>query len=381
MEKSRYKYFDWLLEDPKDDPFVTFRFHYRSWDSLQALQLVPEMFKQELLPAFSLKNSLSMPNIPKNTPHLTGSGIIRRFNKATGNNGPEGRLHRSPSLGVSLFVKRIENTIFGQMVAKDTALSQVQSKKVTQQDPNKPKKKLHIPTSTFSILNKEKRMSQENFQLNMRPLPEIPTGRSHVRFSVASSAAFSIAPSLRSWADGDRSESPGPILGIAAEVKVLHSPQLNQYGRKKSISDDDNTISSGSDLSDAHSDTDLSFRFALAARSIYPKKHTSPVKRSPVKKPTALSRTLPASAMFPPPAMRRDRMRRIRFKDPKNGSNSPTEGYEADHESLRPYHGPGRLNTSGLPADIKISQVPPRLLAVNSGFNFQFNNPCGTERR
>ncbi|KFY73535.1 hypothetical protein V499_06396 [Pseudogymnoascus sp. VKM F-103] len=375
LEKSRYKYFDWLLEDPKDDPFVTFRFHYRSWDSLEALQLVPGMCNRELLPAFSIKNSLSTPNLSGANPTLTGSGVISRFNKATTNNGPEHR-NRSRSPGASLPNKKIENTIFGQMVAKDTALSQVQSKQATQPDANKPKKKLQIPTSIFSTANKEKWISQENLQLDVRPLPEPPAGQSHGRNLSASSMAFSIAPSLRSWADGDWSESPEPVLCVAAELQVLHSLQLNQYGRKKSIFDDDSTTSSASDHDDAYGDIDQSFQLSLSAPPVYPKNNMSPVKRSPVKKPTARGLPLSTSAIFPPPAMRRDRMRRIRFKDQKRGSNSPTEGYEADHESLPKYRGSGRPSTSGLPANMKLSQVPPRLLAVNSGFSFEFNNPC-----
>lgn len=378
LEKSRYKYFDWLLEDPKDDPFVTFRFHYRSWDSLEALQLVPEMCNHELLPAFSIKNSFSTPNLSGANPTLTSSGVISRFNKATANNGPEHR-NRSRSPGASLPNKKIENTIFGQMVAEDTALSRVRSNQANEPDANKPKKKYQIPISIFSTSNKEKWKSQENLQLDVRPLPEPPAGQSHCRQSSASSMAFSIAPSLRSWADGDRSESPGPVLCVAAEVQVLHSRQLNQYGRKKSIFDDDDTTSSASDHNNAYSDIDQSFQFSLSAPPVYPKNNMSPVKRSPVKKPTARGLPLSTSAIFPPPAMRRDRMRHIRFKDQKRGSNSPTEGYEADHEGRNSYRRSGHPSSSGLPANMKLSQVPPRLLAVNSGFSFEFNNPCDIE--
>ncbi|KPM38099.1 hypothetical protein AK830_g8463 [Neonectria ditissima] len=34
-------YYDWLLIDPKEYPFVSFRFHYRSWTNLRQLSLVP----------------------------------------------------------------------------------------------------------------------------------------------------------------------------------------------------------------------------------------------------------------------------------------------------------------------------------------------------
>jgi hypothetical protein len=43
------KFYDWHLLDPKDRPFATFNFHYRSWDSLISLQLVPEDHPRALL--------------------------------------------------------------------------------------------------------------------------------------------------------------------------------------------------------------------------------------------------------------------------------------------------------------------------------------------
>lgn len=36
------KYYEWILVDPKDSPYARFRFHYRSWDQLQDLQLIRE---------------------------------------------------------------------------------------------------------------------------------------------------------------------------------------------------------------------------------------------------------------------------------------------------------------------------------------------------
>ena len=34
-------FYEWHLVDPKDSPFATFRFHYRSWNSLKQLTLIP----------------------------------------------------------------------------------------------------------------------------------------------------------------------------------------------------------------------------------------------------------------------------------------------------------------------------------------------------
>lgn len=45
------KFYDWHLRDPKERPFATFQFHYRSWDSLISLQLIPSDHGRNLLPA------------------------------------------------------------------------------------------------------------------------------------------------------------------------------------------------------------------------------------------------------------------------------------------------------------------------------------------
>jgi len=45
------KFYDWHLKDPKDSPFATFKFHYRTWDNLINLQLIPDNHPRTLLPA------------------------------------------------------------------------------------------------------------------------------------------------------------------------------------------------------------------------------------------------------------------------------------------------------------------------------------------
>lgn len=45
------KCYNWHLKDPKDSPFATFKFHYRSWDSLTSLNLIPNNYPRTLLPA------------------------------------------------------------------------------------------------------------------------------------------------------------------------------------------------------------------------------------------------------------------------------------------------------------------------------------------
>lgn len=45
------RFYDWFLRDPKDRPLASFQFHYRSWDSLFYLQLIPADHPRRLLPA------------------------------------------------------------------------------------------------------------------------------------------------------------------------------------------------------------------------------------------------------------------------------------------------------------------------------------------
>lgn len=42
------KFYDYHLRDPIDKPFATFKFHYRSWENLVALQLIPVDHPEQL---------------------------------------------------------------------------------------------------------------------------------------------------------------------------------------------------------------------------------------------------------------------------------------------------------------------------------------------
>lgn len=56
------RFYDWYLKDPKGKPFITFKFHYRSWENLASLQLIPEGHPQTiLLPSPSLLSVIGLP--------------------------------------------------------------------------------------------------------------------------------------------------------------------------------------------------------------------------------------------------------------------------------------------------------------------------------
>ncbi|CAG8983797.1 hypothetical protein HYALB_00006763 [Hymenoscyphus albidus] len=49
-DASDARFYKWLLKDPIDKPYATFKFHYRSWATLLLLQIVPENAPHILIP-------------------------------------------------------------------------------------------------------------------------------------------------------------------------------------------------------------------------------------------------------------------------------------------------------------------------------------------
>ena len=43
------RFYDYILVDPKDEPYAAFLFHYRGWEHLQSLQLIPPSHPRSLL--------------------------------------------------------------------------------------------------------------------------------------------------------------------------------------------------------------------------------------------------------------------------------------------------------------------------------------------
>ena len=57
------KFYDYHLADPKDKPFATFKFHYRSWETLNSQELIPSNYPQQLLmPSASIMSLNGNPN-------------------------------------------------------------------------------------------------------------------------------------------------------------------------------------------------------------------------------------------------------------------------------------------------------------------------------
>lgn len=240
------KFYDWHLHDPKDTPFATFNFHYRSWDSLASLQLIPDDHPRALL--MPSRSILSLNGIEMELKPAEKEAAKRAY-RARLIRDEEIRNGAPDSLGVD------ERDMQGSISSDDSAIprmtdpfddnpesSAMDSEKTRAFQaprPPSPYRRGLSPTndSTYSFSDSGlPSMTQQEWQDIMdRPLPEIPVQhaslpypRSHSAQS-ASSGAPSITPSLLSYLDRD-SLSPPPILGVATVVPVGRKILRREYG-------------------------------------------------------------------------------------------------------------------------------------------------------
>jgi hypothetical protein len=245
MEKSaRNKFYDFLLEDPRDSPYITFRFHYRSWDSLQMLQLIPEnhprnmlsrSFSQHLLPEFNHEDSRDSESLGSRQ----SKSRITEGGQVYADNGKHASDFRETSaMDRSFPYTPSKKNLFG------VPAYHVES---SDYDDNLPgtshsapdeetKKSLHIPTSTFSLRavpQPQKKVWTKSL-LDARPLPPLPTEvetQTHSRKSSASSNA--IAPSLKDWVSEEDNDLEDAEIGTAEAAKLCTPAEISlEYIRR-----------------------------------------------------------------------------------------------------------------------------------------------------
>lgn len=244
------KFFDWHLKDSKDNPFATFKFHYRSWDNLQSLQLIPPDHARNL-----------EDQVPSMARHLMGPSLsMQSLNKTLGSpHTPTkylGKVYTSDQVHDSLRIAyppleytgsldlpddrkpwskgfdkmRMGSSLSGNKHHRDAIIDS--SGPPTEPDPfytSAPKQKYIerriMPISKFSALSIDGAGSPSSHKwldadYSNRPLPEIPSRPSSTasRASLISRAP-SVTPSLLSYLDRDQS-SPEPTIGTAIAVSV-----------------------------------------------------------------------------------------------------------------------------------------------------------------
>ncbi len=206
------KFYDWHLKDPKDNPFATFKFHYRSWDSLVYLQLIPDDHPRTLLTA--------SPSI------LSLNGVSRELHTkleqdSDNENGIQPGLKHSLSSNVNISEPWL-TSVFDDSPQR---LSQAPDKRSAFTIPSDTspfyssgRDSPDIPVSRFSAALIDKPTSPNSSPWKNyldRPLPEVPTRESslrnqhrkdsmrHSRSSSGISHTPSIAPSLLQYLDRD----------------------------------------------------------------------------------------------------------------------------------------------------------------------------------
>lgn len=239
-------FYNWYLVDPKDTPYATFKLHYRSWDSLASLQLIPTNHPRALLrpsPSLLLLNRQSAQPQPQ-------EGAARY--SGTENRTPdEGILNETPSnYGVGgSYIEDTDSENGGppssnRVVTPDTEGSALDDDfDVFGYPDNTAASRVSRPLSPYYPTLSPRALREFGFSespvgfhpppsqdewatiLN-RPLPELPargTPPQPSRPSPAASSSASLSASLLEHYDRDGTLSPSPVLGVATAVQ-FHKP-------------------------------------------------------------------------------------------------------------------------------------------------------------
>jgi hypothetical protein len=215
------RYYDYILVDPKDEPYAAFLFHYRSWEFLQSLQLIPSSYPRALLKPSSSFAFLAGPSTDDGLQQDDDADQVDSDDEDDSGN-PHGetppcmahisQLHNSEVLEVAHDRPR---HIGGHNEAFKSSSPSLEQRDIP----------AGIPISAFSV--PQSTLDEWAYE---RPLPRLPKAKpsfDHSMNSSTSSNASSVTPSLLPWLDRDsNSPSPEPIVGVAITVPVLRSSPL-----------------------------------------------------------------------------------------------------------------------------------------------------------
>ncbi|PMD34139.1 hypothetical protein L207DRAFT_468350 [Hyaloscypha variabilis F] len=212
------KFYDWHLKDPKDLPYSTFKFHYRSWESLESLNLIPSDHPRVLLPPSA--SVLSLVGLPREDQDTLQEEALTAYEGSPAKASETSESSAVPWL-TSVFDESPESAtshdgrecIMPSEILENYALRFPAT----------------IPTSKFStaVIDKSASPNGSPVPINMnRALPQIPSRKSSLKHkrnqSSISTNAPSVAASLKSYYDRN-CETPEPAeLGIAEVVQVAY---------------------------------------------------------------------------------------------------------------------------------------------------------------
>ncbi|ROW11637.1 hypothetical protein VPNG_05569 [Cytospora leucostoma] len=211
-------FFDFHLVDPKDAPFASFRFHYRSWENLCQLNLIPSI--ESSISASSTKDTI----IPDISPNTNTDGVLQEEDSYVSTSvhpGYDGSVF-DDSGSIEEYYGPIEskskprrNSTFVLM-----APPQLQPRSATSHNLPQPSKTVRdgVPHGVFG--------SYLQRPLPDRPLPDLPipgsvtTGMRRSRGSSTVSAAPSVTPSLLSYVKDGSMLDESVEYGQAQEVQI-----------------------------------------------------------------------------------------------------------------------------------------------------------------
>ncbi|KAF7897110.1 hypothetical protein EAF00_005338 [Botryotinia globosa] len=244
------RYYDWHLKDAKDNPFVTFKFHYRSWDHLEKLHLIPPNHPRILeaqVPAMARHLMASSQIIPQpdrrtESPHTPTKYLGKVYTSDQVHDSlraayppfdlsgsPYDSDERQPWMPI-LDTSQLDSLLTVKKDHRDAFI--VSSDSATEPDPfyvsssgEEGIERNIMPISKFSALSIDGAGLASSHEwlaseYNTRPLPDIPSRTSSAASRAsATSRAPSVTPSLLSYIDRDQ-PSPEPVIGTAIAVSI-----------------------------------------------------------------------------------------------------------------------------------------------------------------
>jgi len=208
------RFYDWHLKDPKDHPYAVFKFHYRSWESLESLQLIPSNHVRNLLPPSA--SLLSLAGLSREDQVRLQEEEFSPDSSSPTKASESTETSNTPWL-TTVFddsPESAKNHDKGEAFVLPPEVLATYSLRFPA-----------VPTSRFfaAVIDKPPSPKDSPTLVTLdRPLPQIPSRKSslrHRRNASSVSHAPSIAPSLLAYLDRD-TVSPEPEIGVAEAVDV-----------------------------------------------------------------------------------------------------------------------------------------------------------------
>ncbi|KAL7625598.1 hypothetical protein AAE478_004818 [Parahypoxylon ruwenzoriense] len=195
-------FYQYHLEDPRDSPYATFFFHYRSVKHLEQLNLIPRHETRRHQLASMNSGSASVPNPPQ---ILAGVASPSAHQLAL----------VAKSLDTDMFDSDIKNGgVAVSELSKASGLEKYHLK-------SSPGPSLTRPANMVSENTKKTQRYEAVAELFQRPLPELPKAPSNQasKESLRSSCP-SLTPSLKQYVDSGAFEKEEVVLGTAQAILI-----------------------------------------------------------------------------------------------------------------------------------------------------------------